>query len=238
MKKHLSKFFCLLLVICMVIAMLPVVALAGPVTPRPSKLYLKPNSNWLEADARFAAYYFSDNSDGVWESMSDPDGDGIYEVPVPTTFDYVIFCRMNPTASVNSWGGKWNQTADLTIPLNGNNLYTVEEGTWDNGNGTWSVLGSSGTTTEPDTTPVDYYLVGHINGADYGCNEDGDNMGVYKFVDGQLTVTFASDSYVFIKTTGNANWYMFNGYCEQTSGTLFNTNSGIAEPNKMFLEAI
>ena len=229
MKKHLSKFFCLLLVICMVIAMLPVVALAGPVTPRPSKLYLKPNSNWLEADARFAAYYYSGSDAGVWEDMSDPNGDGIYEVSVPSTFDNVIFCRMNPTASVNSWGSKWNQTSDLVIPLNGNNLYTVEEGSWDYGNGTWSVLGSSGT-TDPQPTTVDYYLVGYINGVDYGCNEDYQNLGIYKFVDNRLTCTFTSDSYVFLKTSDNAKWFMAESYCTSTTCTMM-----LSGTEKMFV---
>ena len=221
MLRAFNKFLSVMLLLCVIISIIPANVLAGPVTSRPSTLYLKPNSNWLEADARFAAYYFSDNSNGVWESMSDPDGDGIYEVPVPTTFDYVIFCRMNPTASVNSWDGKWNQTADLTIPLDGNNLYTVEDGTWDNGNGTWSTLGSSGdTSTDTETTTVDYYLVGYINGVDYGCDDDYQNLGIYKFVDNRLTATFVTDSYVFLKTSDNAKWFMAESYCTDTTCTM------------------
>ena len=30
----------------------------------------------------------------------------------------------------------------------------------------------------------DYYLIGYINGADYGCEKDWENLGEYKFVDG------------------------------------------------------
>ena len=102
-------------------------------------LYLKPNSNWLVDNARFAAYFF-DNGER-WVSMTDSDGDGIYEVVVPAdkNFPKVIFCRMNPNAAANNWSNKWNQTDDLTIPTNGNNLYTVKDGTWDKGGGTWSV---------------------------------------------------------------------------------------------------
>ena len=44
---------------------------------------------------------------------------------------------MNPSAAENKWDNKWNQTSDLT--LGEDNCYTVEEGTWDKGNGTWSV---------------------------------------------------------------------------------------------------
>ena len=103
----------------------------------PLKLYLKPNSNWKVDNARFAAYFFG-NGD-TWVSMTDSDSDGIYEVEVPNGFTKVIFCRMSPSAEANNWGNKWNQTEDLTIPNDGKNLYTVKDGTWDNGGGTWSV---------------------------------------------------------------------------------------------------
>jgi hypothetical protein len=51
----------------------------------------------------------------------------------------------------------------------------------------------------------EYYLVGYINGANYGCEEDYQNLGQYKFVNGQLSVAFENDSYVFIKTGDNQN---------------------------------
>ena len=104
-------------------------------------LYLKPNSNWTQSNARFAAYFWND-SGNVWVSMTDSDKDGIYEVYLPDGYDYgcnIIFCRMNPSTSANNWNNKWNQTADLIAPTDGKNLYTVKAGTWDNGDGTWSV---------------------------------------------------------------------------------------------------
>ena len=104
----------------------------------PNALYLKPNSNWTQANARFAAYFFGNGE--TWVSMTDSNGDGIYEVQKPTNKNYpnVIFCRMNPSASANNWNNKWNQTADLTVPTDGNNLYTVKDGAWDKGDGAWS----------------------------------------------------------------------------------------------------
>ena len=45
---------------------------------------------------------------------------------------------MNPSTTANNWNNKWNQTADLVIPTDGKNLYTVAEGAWDKGAGTWS----------------------------------------------------------------------------------------------------
>ena len=102
-----------------------------------TKLYLKPNANWKQSDARFAAYFFN-NSTGknTWVNMTYI-GE-LYEVITPTgTWANVIFCRMNPSTTDNNWDTKWNQTSDLTYDGT-KNCYTVKEGTWDKGGGTWS----------------------------------------------------------------------------------------------------
>ena len=108
-------------------------------------LFLKPNDNWKKDGARFAAYFFG-NGD-TWVSLKDVNLDGIHEVRKPTVKKYpnVIFCRMDNNVPTNSWDkGEnkpfWNKTSDLTIPTNGNNQYTVKEGTWDTGGGTWSKM--------------------------------------------------------------------------------------------------
>lgn len=71
----------------------------------------------------------------------------------------------------------------------------------------------------------DYYLFGFINGGDYACESDYANLGSYKFVNGKLTVTFTSDSYVGVKTGDNLNWYMTPGWLGTgvTNATLYNT---------------
>lgn len=109
----------------------------APVVESGTWLYLKPNSNWLQSNARFAVYTW-DGGD-QWFDMKDSDSDGIYEVLIPEGISNIIFCRMNPDASANGWGNKWNQTSDLKVPTDGTNLYTVKDGTWDKGGGTWSV---------------------------------------------------------------------------------------------------
>lgn len=101
-------------------------------------LYLKPNSNWLKDGARFAAYVWSDTESAKWYSMSDGDGDGTYSVTIDPKYTKVIFCRMNGGNSTNNWDNKWNQTGDLTIPTNGNNLFTVPSGAWDGSTTSWS----------------------------------------------------------------------------------------------------
>ncbi len=87
-----------------------------------------------------------------------------------------------------------------------------------------------------DANYVDYYLVGYINGANYGCEEDFTNLGEYKFVDGKLTVTFAQDSYVFVKSGNlkgqNVKWYLFESYVTGKEGTLYENKS-----EKMFIPA-
>ncbi len=100
-------------------------------------LYLKPNSNWVQGGARFAAYFYGNGE--RWVSMTDDDKDGIYEVEIPTDKSYpnVIFCRMNPGNANNNWDAKWDQTLDLTVPTYGPNVYVVKEGTWNLGGGEW-----------------------------------------------------------------------------------------------------
>ena len=106
-------------------------------------VYLKPNSNWTQSSARFAAYFYADGKEAKWFSMNDLDGDGIYSCEIPTGYTSVIFCRMNPNFDTNDWNRDdndyvWNQTNDLTIPIDGKNQYAVAAGAWSNGSGTWS----------------------------------------------------------------------------------------------------
>ena len=136
--KHTRKIS-IALVIAMVLMLAIAVIPASAATPE--TLYLTPNANWKTDNARFAAYFFGNGE--TWVSMTDTNGDGVYEVEVPAGYPSVIFCRMNPGAAANNWTNKWNQTADLTIPTSGANHYTVKEGTWDKGGGTWSTYGST-----------------------------------------------------------------------------------------------
>ena len=114
-------------------------------------------------------------------------------------------------------------TVTLTLDLTEMDAYTGE-------GGKCSVVLPANPNPDPDPVAKEYALVGYINGADYGCNEDWENVGEYIFVDGKLTATFTADSYVFVKTTDNANWYLTEAYCTETTGT-FVKNAG----EKMFV---
>ncbi len=104
-------------------------------------LYLVPNSNWAQDNPKFSANYFGG---GTTQSFTDflTSTDGThYEATVPDEATKVIFVRHNPAATSPGWTentNMWNQTSDLTIPTDGANCYTVADGAWTKGAGTWS----------------------------------------------------------------------------------------------------
>lgn len=101
-------------------------------------LYLKTNgsTNWAADNARFCMYLCNGTSSAEWVDMTLVET-GIYQGVVPSGKNHknVIFVRMNPSSSSNSWSNKWNQTADLTYDGT-KNLFTPSG--WDNASTTWS----------------------------------------------------------------------------------------------------
>lgn len=81
----------------------------------------------------------------------------------------------------------------------------------------------------------DYYLFGWINGQNYACEENAGELGAYKFVDGQLVLMFSQDSYVGIKASDNATYYMTDGWQGfVSSATLYNT-AKLKTADKLFV---
>ncbi len=102
-----------------------------------AKIYLKPSSDWKQSNARFAAYFFGNGE--KWVSMTwVPWDNEVCYCEMPTGYTKVIFCRMNPGNTANNWNNKWNQTGDLNIPNNGNNMFENKQGTWDGATSSWS----------------------------------------------------------------------------------------------------
>ena len=117
-------------------------------------VYLKPNSNWLQANARFAMYYFG--SSNGWVDATKVE-DGIYSVAIPAgSWSGIIFTRMNPATTENNWNNKWNQTNDITSQDSAKNMYVIADNTWDKGGGSWDTYTPAGTTTPvvETTAPV------------------------------------------------------------------------------------
>ena len=193
-----------------------------PVTPHVhaadagTKLYLKPNANWKNDGARFAIYYWNDGG-SAWTGMADSDNDGVYEGIIPAGYTNVIFCRMNPGNTTNNWENKWNQTSDLSVPTNGNNCYTVKDGTWDNGGGTWShVHVYNAVVTAPTCTAEGYTTYS------CGCGDSyvGDEVAAsgHTYADGVCAVCGADEVYT-VYFQNNWLWSDVRAYYWGSSGT-------------------
>lgn len=101
-------------------------------------LYFKPNSNWKQSGAWFAAYFWGSYGD-KWKKMVGPDSNAIYGCVIVPNSTGMKFVRMN-SADTNSlnWENDWNGTADLTIPTgDGNYYFKATDNWWDNDTGSW-----------------------------------------------------------------------------------------------------
>lgn len=115
----------------------------GTLEAEPSKLYLSAGV-WNADGAWFAAYFFNENDESVAVTMTDEDGDGIFECRIPANMQSVIFCRMNPVYADFAWnsdaepGHVWGQTDDLYISAEPDNYYYIIDwkvGVWGNKDG-------------------------------------------------------------------------------------------------------
>ena len=131
-----------------------------PAKPTETKLYLKPNANWMADGARFAAYLWGNGVTAVWYDMTLVEGEtDIYEFTLPEGYDNIIFCRMNPSATANDWNNKWNQTGDLKVPTDGKNLFTLAADVWDGATTTWDTYTPAVVEPEPEEPAVTYTTV-------------------------------------------------------------------------------
>ncbi|MBO7234777.1 MAG: InlB B-repeat-containing protein [Paludibacteraceae bacterium] len=107
----------------------------------PTTIYLIPNNNWLEANARFAIYWWADGGKNGWVDMTAIDCySDIYTAEIPAGVTDFKFVRLNPNTNANNFndGVKWDETLNLKVQNDGKNLYTIADDAWSNGNGTWS----------------------------------------------------------------------------------------------------
>ena len=125
------------LLMAMAVAIIP--ASAATTTESYTRIWLSPNSNWTQANARFAAYFFGNGE--TWVDMTKSGSD--YYVDVPAGYTNVIFCRMNPSTTANNWNNKWNQTGDLKVPTDSKIKFTVPSGAWDGSTSGWGTYHST-----------------------------------------------------------------------------------------------
>lgn len=174
----------------------------------------------------------------LWVELTDTTG-GKYNATISTSAPVVLPTEYTITFDPNYEGAPAATTSTttnglVTLPALTRDGYTLTGWADKDGNTvTAETVYTADTTiyaqwTENKTEEepkLDYYLIGYINGADHGCEADWENLGNYKFVDGKLTATFEKDSYVFVKTSDNAKWYLAESYCTDTSVVLMTDKS-------------
>ena len=125
--------------------------------------YLKLSSDWASWPAKYAIYYFDDETNGWSDFMTAvPEEENIYVGTIPGGFadDKIIFVRLDGEATVPNWDDKWSQTVNLEIP-EGKDFFTVTSGgTGSECNGEWSKYGEE----YVPVLPNGFYLVGTFGG--------------------------------------------------------------------------
>lgn len=109
----------------------------GGSTEGENTIYLHPGV-WDVDGAWFSAHVWGDGDKDI--TLTDNDGDGVYECAVSVATTGVLFCRMNSAYTEFSWdeGHVWNQTEDLTIGVAPNNHYYITGWGTDKSEGVWS----------------------------------------------------------------------------------------------------
>ena len=162
----------------------------------PTTIYLKPNDNWLSANARFAIYWWADGGKNGWVDMTAVDCySDTYTAEIPVGVTEFKFVRLNPNTNANNFndGVKWDETLNLTIQNDGKNLYTIAADAWSNDNGTWSTYSAPAT--------YEITLKATTNGtvkAKYGSTEKSSGNSDVRFsvpVNTKVTLTFSPSDY-------------------------------------------
>lgn len=161
---------------------------------------------WATEDAAVGLYAYADgdvkNAEWPGERMSKVEGEeGLWFADVDRSlYTNIIFTRVNGSGTIADWGAK---TADLTIPTDGNNLYTITsaEAVWgDPGvEGVWSYYDNTAGTG--GVTITGYSLVGDsalFGGAEWDVTNEATNM----TQTGDFTWMYTLDS-VYLKAYRN-----------------------------------
>lgn len=95
--------------------------------PTEVTLYFVPSADWAATATGYAAWVWGTGADGSWYEVTDKDGDGIYEVTIPSNLENIIFVSLNGAAD---WNNKIDQTGDLAVPTDGSNTYDKATDSW------------------------------------------------------------------------------------------------------------
>ena len=153
----------------------------GWTTPSQAKtVYLKPNANWLQSNARFALNMFG-GSGAEWADFTLVDAaNNIYKATFDDNRESMIFVRMDPATTENNWTNKWNQSDDLAAPSADNQLYTIEGDVWDNFTPTiskYTIVVAFGNNTDTRAFTAKTILAS-VNGWESGVLPDGNRVAI------------------------------------------------------------
>lgn len=177
-----------------------IVALLSVATMSATTIYCKMAQDWWKADgAAVAVHYWGGAAGTTWPGARMTSvGNDVWSYDVPSDVTGLMFVRVNGSGDVADWGAK---TKDLTLPTDGNDLYTITsaEPVWgDPGcEGAWSKYDGSTTPPDPGTgdQPTKYwYYKGYIDGGDL-VNEAG-GFNIFKCGTAKLDVE--TDAYLFV----------------------------------------
>ena len=119
----------------LVLAFVMILTLAVPAMAAETRtVYLDPQ-DWDSNGAWFAVYSWKGSTE-TWTKMVK--GDTYYEAAVPSDAEGLIILRMSSTSTEPNWDGRWNKTCDLTLPVDGENLFTITNPWSESNTGVWS----------------------------------------------------------------------------------------------------
>ena len=174
------------------------------------------SSLWNQGGAKFAIYYYKDDSNYKWSSLMTQNAcnSDIYSVTttIPSDYTKCILVRLSDTATVGNWTAKWNQTANQDIPET-NDYFTVTSLNGDNCTGSWGVytaptytISFDDNTTDEVSGTVDN-ITGKACGASVTLPTSGYTRSNYTFLgwNTDASATTAVDNSITV--SGNQTYY-------------------------------
>lgn len=162
-------------------------------------VYCKMTQSWWTKDgAAVGVHYWGSASAGTaWPGvrMNPVTGaEGVWSYDVPDDITGLIFTRVNGSGDIADWGAK---TADLSLPTDGKNLYTItsESAVWGNPGvtGEWSVYAGGGSEEEMDTIYTWY-------------GKRGDAAATEAIEKGGTAAAYGGNSNIVVGTAQKTNW--------------------------------
>ena len=142
-------------------------ALAMVMSMSAKVIYLKPNSNWQQANATFWVHAWGAGDKDV--KMTPVEGDStVYQAEVGES-TLIIFMRRNPNKDASNVWDLWNRMGNLAIPAD-KNCCAIKEGEWTQEKDdasehvTWSVYTPSTGGEDPKPEQTKYYITGTLAG--------------------------------------------------------------------------